>query len=199
MQPETPCHNRRRTAFRLVALGLSTLVGLLLAEAGLRLAGYSPTYVNALGSFHEADEVTGHRGKRDFAARFKNPQFDVLIAHNSAGFRRQEYQNSTSSHNRLFVFGDSFAWGWGVDQGEVFTDQMSRQLPDWWIDNLGINDTGTVAQYELFAAECRDRLSAGDVVLVTFFANDFADNVGGALRRVARRRSCRAAGRLEAP
>ena len=152
---------------------------MLLAEAGLRLAGYSPTYVNALGSFHESDEVTGHRGKRNFAARFKNAQFDVLIAHNGAGFRRQEYQNSTSSRHRLFAFGDSFAWGWGVDQGEVFTDQMSRQLPDWWIDNLGINDTGTVAQYELFVAECRDRLAAGDVVLLTFFANDFADNVGG--------------------
>jgi lysophospholipase L1-like esterase len=180
MQSAVPRTNRRVAVYRLIAVALSIVIGLLLVEAAMRLAGYSPTYVNALGSFHEADEVTGHRGKRDFAARFKNPQFDVLVAHNSAGFRRQEYQNSPSSRNRMFAFGDSFTWGWGVDQGEVFTDQMSRQLPDWWIDNLGINDTGTVAQYELFAAECRHQLVAGDVVLLTFFENDFDDNVVGA-------------------
>ncbi len=171
---------RHQKLFRAVAIALSTSVGLLLAEGLLRVSGYSPSYVSAMGSFHEADEISGHRGKRDFAGRFKAPQFDVSIVHNEAGFRLQEHQNAAAATAaRLFVFGDSFVWGWGVEQGEVFTDQMSLSMPDWWIDNRGINCTGTVAQYELFAHECRDQLRAGDTVLLTFFFNDFSDNVQG--------------------
>jgi lysophospholipase L1-like esterase len=168
---------------RLVALALSVAVALVSAEVGMRLAGYSPAYVNAMGSFHQPDPVTGHRGRPNFSARFKTPQFDVLVAHDQHGFRRQDFQNPLSAASRrLFVFGDSFVWGWGVDQGEVFTDCMSRRMPAWHIENLGINGTGTVAQYELFANECRDHLHSGDVVLVVFFGNDFSDNVEGTRR-----------------
>ena len=171
------------TVVRSVSLCVSIAIALGAAEIGMRLVGYSPAYVNAMGSFHQPDLVTGHRGKRNFQGRFKTPQFDVLVAHNDEGFRRQEYQNPLSaSSRRMFVFGDSFVWGWGVDQGEPFTDCLSRRLPEWHIKNLGINGTGTVAQYELFASECRDQLQTQDVVLLTFFGNDFADNVEGARR-----------------
>jgi lysophospholipase L1-like esterase len=174
---------RRLVVLRLMAVVMAVCVSLLLAEAGLRLVGYSPAYLNAMGSFHEADQITGHRGKRDFSARFKTPQFDTLVVHNERGFRQQEHENPESSTaHRLFVFGDSFVWGWGVSQGAVFTDQLSGKLPDWHVENLGINGTGTVAQYELFSAECRDSLTPGDVVLLTFFGNDFTDNVEGARR-----------------
>ncbi|MBI2826385.1 MAG: SGNH/GDSL hydrolase family protein [Planctomycetia bacterium] len=175
----------RTLAFRLAALTLSITVGLLLAEAGLRIGGYSPTYVNALGSFHEADPVSGHRGKRNFSARFKMAGFDVVVAHDERGFRRQEHQNPSAAR-KLCCFGDSFVWGWGVAQGEVFTDQLSLMLPERRVENYGINATGTVAQYELFAAECRDGLAPGDVVLLTFCQNDFADNVSGSRRAEVR-------------
>ena len=84
-----------------------------------------------MGSFHEADQITGHRGKRDFRARFKTPQFDTLVVHNDRGFRRQEYQNPTSSAaHSLFVFGDSFVWGWerGIRRG-FSPINSSRKLP----------------------------------------------------------------------
>ncbi|HWA99044.1 MAG TPA: SGNH/GDSL hydrolase family protein [Pirellulales bacterium] len=165
---------------------LSTVVGLAMAEIVLRVFGYSPTYVNALRAFHEADPASGHRGKRGFVGRFCTRQFTITVAHNEHGFRRQEYQNPDDSPHRLFVFGDSFTWGWGVEQGEVFTDRMSVAMPDWRIENYGINATGTVAQYELFAAECRDRLRAGDVVLVMFFQNDFHDSATGSRRAEVR-------------
>jgi lysophospholipase L1-like esterase len=151
-----------------------------MAELSLRVAGYSPAYVNAMGSFHQPDPVTGHRGKPNFRGRFKTPEFDVLIVHNDQGFRRQEFQNpATENVRRLCAFGDSFVWGWGVEQGEGFTDQLSRRMPAWRVENYGINGTGTLAQYELFAAECRDHLQPGDVVLLTFYGNDFADNLEG--------------------
>ena len=144
------------------------------------MAGYSPAFINAMGSFHDANPVTGHRGTPNFRGRFKTPQFDVTIVHDAVGFRQQEFQKpATAGAHRVAVFGDSFVWGWGVEQGEVFSDQLSRRLADWRVENFGINGTGTAAQYELFAAECRDQLQGGDVVLLTFYGNDFADNVTG--------------------
>ena len=176
---------RRIRVFRALALGLSLVTGLLAAEIGLRGAGYSPAYVNAMGSFHLGNEISGHRGKPNFRSRFKTPEFDVLIVHDAAGFRRQEFQvPESSAKHRLFVFGDSFVWGWGVQQGEVFTDQISRHMPRWHVENLGINGTGTVAQYALFASECRQRLSRGDTVLLSFFGNDFRENLEGTRRAV---------------
>ncbi len=170
----------RAAAAKMAMLAASIAFGLLVGEIGLRLAGYSPAYVNAMGSFHESNPVTGHRGKPGFRGRFKTPEFDVLIVHNDAGFRRQEFQKPDSAGGRrLAVYGDSFVWGWGVEQGEVFTDQLSRRMPDWRIENYGINGTGTLAQYELFAAERRDRLQPGDVVLLAFYGNDLTDNVEG--------------------
>ena len=95
---------RRMRCFRLAAMALSTMCGLFMAEIALRLAGYSPSYVSAMGSFHEADEVSGHRGKRNFSGRFSGPAYDCRIVHNEHGFRRQEYQNPESASSRGYTF-----------------------------------------------------------------------------------------------
>ena len=77
--------------FRLAALGLSISLALLVCEVGLRAAGYSPTYINAMGSFHQADDVCGHRGLANLEARFASTEFDVRVVHNEVGFRRLEW------------------------------------------------------------------------------------------------------------
>jgi lysophospholipase L1-like esterase len=170
----------RSAAFRLAAIALSILLALLVCELLLRAAGYSPTYINAMGSFHQADDVCGHRGLANLEARFASTEFDVRVVHNDVGFRRLENpEPSAPDARRLFVFGDSFAWGWGVDQGESYPDQLRLRLRDWKVAGLGLNGVGTVAEHALFASECRDRLRPGDVVLLTFCQNDFSDNVNG--------------------
>ncbi|HEY2838147.1 MAG TPA: SGNH/GDSL hydrolase family protein [Pirellulales bacterium] len=161
-------------------MGLSVLLALLACEVGLRVAGYSPTYINPMGSFHDADPVCGHRGRPNIDVRFASKEFDVRIVHDAIGFRRLESPRpSASDARRVCVFGDSFVWGWGVEQGECYADQLQARLRDRRIENFGVNNVGTVAEYELFASECRDRLKPGDVVLLTFCTNDFLDNVTG--------------------
>ena len=98
---------------------------------------------------------------------------------NAAGFRKQvnlEAKLDKAPH-RIFVFGDSFVWGWGVAQGEVFTDRMNLLLPNYSVHNYGIDGIGTVVEYELFSTEVRKLVRPGDVVLLMFCNNDFADNV----------------------
>ncbi len=181
MQPPTPPHPRggRRILFAMLAILLSVLATAVVGEGVLRLAGYSPSNVNPLKAFHEFDPVLGWRGRKLYSARFKRPDFDVLIALDAAGFRKQvslEAKRDKAPH-RISVFGDSFVWGWGVDQGEVFTDKMNLLLKDYSVHNYGIDGIGTVVEYLIFSTEVRKQLRPDDVVILMFFNNDFVDNV----------------------
>ncbi len=181
MQPPSPPSPRggRRMLFAVLAILLSLLATAVIGEGVLRLAGYSPSHVNPLKSFHEYDPVLGWRGRKDYTARFKRPDFDVVVASDSAGFRKQENLEAKrdKAPHRILVFGDSFVWGWGVGQGEVFTDRMSLLLPDYSVRNYGIDGIGTVVEYLLFSTEVKKLLRPGDVVILMFCNNDFADNV----------------------
>lgn len=168
---------------RVGAVALGVLAAALVAEIGLRLGGYSRSYLNPLGSFHRPHPLVGYLGKPNFAGQFRTSEFNALIAHDANGFRRQEYQNPRAeSQHQVLVFGDSFVWGWGVGQGEVFTDQMSRRMPGYYVMNFGLNGSGTVQQYALFEAFGVSHVEPGDTVLLTFFGNDFNDNLEGMLR-----------------
>jgi lysophospholipase L1-like esterase len=169
----------RRALFAVLAILLSLLAAAVVGEGVLRLAGYSPSNVNPLKSFHVFDPALGWRGRKLYTARFKRPDFDVVIAHNAAGFRKQVNLDSklNQAPHRVFVFGDSFVWGWGVAQGEVFTDRLNLLLPNYSVHNYGIDGIGTVVEYELFSKEVRKLVRPDDVVILMFCNNDFVDNV----------------------
>lgn len=162
---------------RMATLATACLIALLLAEGILRVGGWSPAFVNPLRAFHLPDPVLGHRGRPDVTARFARPEFDVAIAHDGDGFRRHEHTPGPGARRRLFVLGDSFVWGWGVAQGEPFTDRLLALRPDWVVRNLGVNASGTVMQRALFDQQCLPQLRPGDEVLLCFCSNDYNDNV----------------------
>ena len=91
MQPPPPPFRPAgwRTLFPLLAIVLSLLTTAVIGEGALRLAGYSPSNVNPLKSFHEFDPVLGWRGRKLYTARFKRPDFDVVVALDAARFRKQ--------------------------------------------------------------------------------------------------------------
>ncbi|MBM84222.1 MAG: hypothetical protein CMJ78_27015 [Planctomycetaceae bacterium] len=115
-----------------------------------------------MSSFHEWDAKLGWRGKANFEGRF----------------RLLENASTADDSKRVFVFGDSFTWGWGVDQGQCFADQMAARLPSYSVENFGICGCGTIHQYEYFERHVRSRLNKGDIVVIAFYGNDFRDNLG---------------------
>jgi lysophospholipase L1-like esterase len=172
---------------RVLLASIAVAVALLLCELALRIGGYTPLYFNPLNSFHEPHPLVGYRGKPNFVGRFRKPDFDVVIAQDENGFRRPDRQLPPSESRRaVLAFGDSFTWGWGVAQGRVFTDVLSRLMPDVRVVNFGLNASGTVQQFALFEAYGKEQLQPGDVVLLMFFNNDFEENVSGRLRAEVR-------------
>jgi hypothetical protein len=168
----------KNLGLRLCALLCGIAGAILLGELALRIGGFSPIHVNPLNSFHEPHPLVGYRGKPNFSGRFRRAEFDANIEHDENGFRKQERRHSKEkSKHQVLIFGDSFTWGWGVDQGKVFTDQMNTWMPDYHIMNFGLNASGTVQQFTIFEALAQKMVQPGDTVVLAFVGNDFTDNV----------------------
>jgi len=154
-------------------------VGLALLEGGLRLAGRDPVFINPLNSFHRGHAVLGWLGVPGLTARFVRPEFDVSIETGPLGFRESGSKVTPLAEAvRVSFLGDSFTWGWGVGQGEVFTDRLQDAVgPGFAIRNRGLNAWGTVQQ-ALLLEDLMVREPA-EAVAVMFFRNDFANNLDG--------------------
>jgi hypothetical protein len=169
----------RRALANLALAGVGLLAGLALAEAALRVGGYSPGYVNPWGAIHRSDPQLGYLGKPNLEMRWAGHDFDIRVAHDERGFRRLEHQNTDAPHD-LYALGDSFTWGWGVDQGQGYVDLLIRRLPDYRVHNCGVIGYGTAGEYTLFTRFVKPSLKPGDLLLLAFYSNDFGDNAQSA-------------------
>jgi hypothetical protein len=172
-----PVSGTRRILFSLAALGISVITTCAVVELGLRCCGYGRNYTNPMGSFFEPDSELGCHGKPNFVGRFRRVDFDVLVEHDENGCRRTEAPIAAARHD-IYVLGDSFVWGYGVGQGDLFTNQIQRQLADQQVHNLGLIGAGTVQEYLMFRKYVAAKLKPGDTVVLVFFGNDFGDNIG---------------------
>ena len=179
LPPKQALSRGRVAAFRLGAVLFALSAACAIAEVGLRAFGYTRSYTNPGGSFHEPHPLVGSRGKPNFCGRLRQRDFDVVIRHNELGFRQQEtYPEMTAAKHDAYILGDSFVWGYGVGQDDAFSNRLSRLLPDRRVHNFGLAGSGTVEQYLIFRHYVYDALRPGDTVVLAFFGNDFGDNVG---------------------
>ncbi len=160
---------------RLALILAGVLVAGVLVEVLLRVLNVVPEVANPLYSFHDSDPLLGWRGRPNVRMRFRRPDFDTLIEHGPDGWRRPDPAPPAVPVLRVLVLGDSFTWGWGVAQGQVFTDLLQRRLPAVAIANRGVNAFGTSQEYLLMQRELAERHY--DVVMLMFFHNDLTDNI----------------------
>jgi hypothetical protein len=72
--------------------------------------------------------------------------------------------------------GDSFTYGTGVSDAETFSARIEASLPKALVWNAGNPGTGT--DYALKFLRVRGAELAPEIIVLGFFANDFADNGG---------------------
>jgi len=162
--------------FRVTLILAGTLVAALAAEVALRMTHSLPEIDNPLHSFQDSDPVLGWRGKADVRMYFRRTDFNVLVENGPDGWRLPDPPPPPNPTHRVLFLGDSFTWGWGVGQGEVFTDHLQRRLPpSVAVYNRGITAFGTGQEYLLLQRELAARHY--DTVAVMFFENDLDDDV----------------------
>ncbi|HXF47565.1 MAG TPA: SGNH/GDSL hydrolase family protein [Burkholderiaceae bacterium] len=94
---------------------------------------------------------------------------------NSAGFRGREIaQKKQLGATRVLVLGDSYVWGFGVQDDEVFTSRMESFCPGIEAVNFGVSGYSTDQELLLY----RDKGAAygPDVVVLVLAGNDYEDN-----------------------
>lgn len=162
----------------------AVVVGLVGLELNLRVFGGPIQVFNPLNGFHEGDPVLGWRGKRGIERRFRTTEFDVVVRHDEDGFREASPRRPRHAKRNLLVLGDSLAWGWGVEQGELFTDVLQRKLgSDTAVFNRAVNAYSTGQEYLLLERELTVR--DYDDVLVVVSATDMGDNADDKKHRPA--------------
>lgn len=102
------------------------------------------------------------------------------ITINSKGLRDKEYgYEKKSDTNRILVLGDSFSWGYGVSNEEIFTEVLERTLAKCTspveVINSGVSGWGTDQEY-LFLISEGYRYSPDLIVLALYLANDLENN-----------------------
>ena len=169
----------KKTVFSLVAILLGLAVALTIAEGILRLTNTTPYHRNALNAFHEPDPYLGWRGRPGFTGTFVREDFKAIIAMDDKGYRKKHAKTQPLPDAECVVFlGDSFAWGWGVSQGELFSDVLQDLVgPRYNVINLGMNTFGTVQEWIQLEREVLSMKPSR--VGILFYANDFEDNLNG--------------------
>lgn len=106
----------------------------------------------------------------------KEKMFSVSL--NSDGFRDDKFElKRTPGKKRIAVVGDSFMWGYGVQQGETVPAILEKVLKKAEIFNFGINGYSTDQEYLLiknFVIKFKP-----DIIILSTAFNDLESNVKG--------------------
>ncbi len=117
----------RRWLLRLLLLGVSTAVSLLLLEGAVRvlLPYYHPRAQLVFQTLPNGVR-TGPPGATRRLYNSKS-DFDVTVTFNQLGLADRK-DLRTAKTNALYAIGDSFTMGWGVTEDERFSNLLERRL-----------------------------------------------------------------------
>ena len=106
--------------------------------------------------------------------------FGAELTTNAHGFRGPEIaRKKPPGTRRILVLGDSFAWGLGVPDHEVFTRVLQERLDSlptrWEVINAAVSGWGTDQEYLHLVQEGFD-FEPDIVILALFLANDHQGN-----------------------
>lgn len=165
-------------------LTAAVIIALLLAELMLKLAAPQNCYVYPFpkGMFQQENE-TCYRLTPDFTGKIATSEFSTHVSTNSNGFigsKGYGYEKSPGTI-RILGLGDSFQFGVGVEQNETYLDILEESLnrnaggKRHEILNYGV--PGYATRQELKYFEKEGKKYRPDIVLVSFFVNDLAENL----------------------
>lgn len=95
----------------------------------------------------------------------------IQVKHNKQGFRDSDHGKKEKP--RILFLGDSFVWGYDVEQKDRFTDMLQKTMPEWEVLNLGVNGYGT--DQELLLIQKFYKVYQPDIVVLVFDYTDYGD------------------------
>lgn len=142
------------------------------------LALFAPHKITAKPFFHiqsffcQYHPILGWANKPDYRDVVTvSGEHAFVVTHNSKGLRdRERPYAKPAGKKRICVLGDSFVWGFGVEDHEVFTRLIEEKVRGVEVINLGVS--GYATDQELLAFSEDGYKYAPDLVVLAFYAND---------------------------
>lgn len=183
-----PRPSLRRLAARLLLLGVSAVLGLLLAEVAVRLVRPQPVMLVSRG-LYTPDPPRRYRLQPGFRGTVTNRvEFDTPVAINRQGLRGPEAGAKAPGTFRVLTLGDSFTFGVGARQEETYPAQLQSILRSRGVRaevlNAGAPGYGVpdaVAWFQRWGWP----LEPDAIVLAVFLANDLQDAAPGGPKAMA--------------
>ncbi len=164
---------KRKILYPILLLTVSICFSLILLEIIIRL--FFPLHGKILqvnkymeserGKFARYDPVLGWDGLEGVEDDFEWVDCRHHVRHNKYGYRGATHGPERTARKRLLFLGDSFTWGFGVEEGELFTSLMeSESGGEIEVVNMGVSGYST--DQELLLWERKGRLWKPDEVFV---------------------------------
>ena len=154
---------------------ISTLFALFLSEIALRLMGLNPLYVSPeRDRFWKYDPLLGWAHEPGQEGIFKTPQFRTVVRINEKGLRDDQHSYERQNDiERILVLGDSFAWGYGVEESERFSQLLEKSLG---VEVINAGVSGYSTDQELLWYRSEGIKYETDLVILVLAGNDVGDN-----------------------
>lgn len=167
--------NHRSILINLSLITISTIFTLVLSEIALRLMGSKPLYVSPeRDRFWKYDSLLGWAHQPGQEGIFETQQFSTVVRINENGLRdRQHSYERQNDVERILVLGDSFAWGYGVEETERFSQLLEESLG---VDVINAGVSGYSTDQELLWYKNEGIKYEIDLVILEIAGNDVGDN-----------------------
>ena len=154
---------------------ISTIFTLLLSEVAIRFLGQTTMYVSPeRDRFWRYDSLLGWTHQPGQNGVFVTPQFRTAVSINSQGLRDREYSyERQNGKQRILILGDSFAWGYGVEEHQRFSELLESSLG---VEAINAGVSGYSTDQELIWFRNVGINYSPDLVIVVFAGNDIGDN-----------------------
>ena len=137
--------------------------------------GLNPLYVSPeRDRFWKYDSLLGWAHEPGQEGIFETPQFRTVVRINENGLRDREHSYERQNDiKRILVLGDSFAWGYGVEESERFSQLLEKSLG---VEVINAGVSGYSTDQELLWYRNEGIKYETDLVILVFAGNDVGDN-----------------------
>lgn len=167
MTNSTQDDRKRNRLFLAITLVGTIIVCLLILEAAIRILD-PQSDLRRKDLFFQYEPFIGFEGIPDKKGVFANSSFKTTVTHNSEGFRDVNHaKKNTQNKFRVITLGDSFTWGHGVENDQIYMKVLEEYDPN--IETINMGGPGGDPQGEIKVYTSRGISYEHDVVLVGFF------------------------------
>lgn len=168
--------NKRKSLFYCLLGGLFMAVPTLIAaEAAYLQLRFSKLSLDHGGEILEPDQLLGFKLRPNAIERHWSSDYDAVYRTGADGYRPIEQDQVVE--RTIHIFGDSFTFGYGVDNGETWPDFLRDHFDKRFnVFNYAVIGYGLDQMYLSFRQNA-DRIKEGDIVLFAPISDDLQRNL----------------------